>query len=58
MRVGGGGGRGCFRGQSSTVFRDWRWFSCLHCGEVSVFQEFYANIDKIFILAGRLGARL
>ena len=32
----------------------------MHCGEslISVVQEFFASIDKIFILAGGLSARL
>ena len=31
-----------------------------HCGKslFSVFQEFFASIDKTFAFAGRLGARL
>ena len=32
----------------------------MHYGKIliSVFQEFFASIDKIFILAGGLGTRL
>ena len=36
----------------------WLWFSCgvAHCGKelISVFQEFFASIDKTFIFAGGL----
>ena len=38
------------------------WFSCeiVHYGKSlnSIFQEFFASIDKIWILGGRLSTRL
>ena len=40
----------------------WLWFSCEieHYGKglISIFEEFFASIKKISILAGRLGTRL
>ena len=27
-------------------------------GSISIFQQFFASIDKVFILGGRLGTRL
>ena len=41
---------------------DWLWFSCevAHYGKnlISAFEEFFANIKKICVLAGALGTKL
>ena len=51
----------CLQRQSFTKYLR-LWFSCeiMHYGKslISVFEEFFANIKKILILAGRLGIRL
>ena len=59
MLIRGAGRRTC--GLSRDIW-GWLWFSCgmEHCGEslISIFEEFFASIEKIFILAGGLGTRL
>ena len=52
----------CFQRQPFTKYLRQLSFPCeiAHYGRnlISVFQEFFAGIDKSYILAGRLGTRL
>ena len=46
----------------SQTILDWLWLSCeiVHYVKslISVFEEFFASINKILILAGRLATRI
>ena len=61
---GGGRGRGGFMVGCGGLWDiwDWLWFSCgvAHSGKslISVFQDFFASINKNFILTVGLGAAL
>ena len=52
----------CFQRQPFTIYLRltlvFMWNSIVGNGLISVFQEFFASIKKMLILAGRLGTRL